>query len=127
MNIKPIFFAAALALAACGQTTAPAADATVEAPVVDPNAPIVPSAEAVTAEFLVGTWGDNGDCNSAITFNADGTSRMQDGAPGTWTLEGDRLTLSGAGGDFTVTIAKGNDHQLLIGQPDGGFGISQRC
>lgn len=127
MNMKPIFFAAALALAACGQTTAPTAETTVEAPVIDPHAPVVPSADPVTAEFLIGTWGDNGDCNSAVTFNTDRTLRMQDGSPGTWTLEGDRLTMSGAGGDFTVSIAKGNDHQLLIGQPDGSFGISQRC
>jgi hypothetical protein len=127
MHIKPIFFAAALALAACGQTTAPTAEPTAEAPTVDPHAMPVPSADPVTAEFLIGTWGDNGDCNSAVTFNADGTLRMQDGAPGTWTLEGDRLTMSGANGAFAVDITKGNDNQLFVGQPDGGFGISQRC
>lgn len=127
MTMKPIFFAAALALAACGQAAAPTAEPTVEAPVIDPHAPVVPNADPVTAEFLIGTWGDNGDCNSAVTFNTDGTLRMQDGSPGTWTLSGDRLTMSGAGGEFTVSIAKGNDHQLLIGQPDGSFGISQRC
>jgi len=127
MNMKPIFFAAVLALAACGQTTAPTADAAVEASVVDPHAPPVPSADPVTAEFLIGTWGDNGDCTSAVTFNADGTLRMQDGSPGTWTLVGDRVTMSGAGGEFSVNVAKGNEDQLFVGQPDGGFGISQRC
>lgn len=127
MNLKPIFFAAALALAACGQTTAPTAETTAEAPVVDPHAPPVPSTDPVTAEFLVGMWGDNGDCTSTITFNADGSFRMADGATGTWTLVGDRVTMSGERGDFAVQVAKGNDRQLFIGQPDGSFGISQRC
>ncbi len=35
--------------------------------------------------------------------------------------------MSGANGAFAVNIAKGNDNQLFVGQPDGGFGISQRC
>lgn len=120
---------AALALAACGQTSsAPVSESTVaEAPAADPHAPPVPSDEAVTAAFLAGTWGDNGDCNTAITFNTDGGYRMQDGSTGTWTLVGDRLTMSGQGGDFAVNVAKGNDNQLFIGQPDGSFGISQRC
>lgn len=125
--IRTLSIALIFALAACGQTTSAPAAETAAAPAADPHAPPVPSDEAVTAEFLVGTWGDNGDCNSAVTLNADGTLRMQDGAPGTWTLNGDRLTMSGANGDFAVNVAKGNDHQLFIGQPDGSFGISQRC
>jgi len=123
------FFAAlaALTLAACS----PPAATTPEAPAQGVELPTpeeqLAGSEAVTAEFLVGSWGDNGDCNSTITYNADGAFRMADGSTGTWTLEGDRLTMSGANGDFGVRVAKGNDHQLLIGQPDGGFGISQRC
>jgi hypothetical protein len=120
---------AALALLGCGQpaSTADVAVPAAETPAVDPHAPPAQSGEPVTAEFLAGAWGDNGDCNSTITFNADNTFRMQDGSTGTWTLAGDRVTLSGANGDFGLTIAKGNENQLLIGQPDGGFGISQRC
>jgi hypothetical protein len=115
---------AALALLGCGQ---PATTAEVQAPAVDPHAPPAQSSEAVTEEFLAGAWGDSGDCNSTITFNADNTFRMQDGSTGTWTLVGDRVTMSGEGGEFGVTVAKGNENQLLIGQPDGSFGISQRC
>lgn len=126
--IRTLALALTLALAACGQTTStPAAPATNAEAIVDPHAPPVPSSEAVTAEFLVGAWGDNGDCNSTITYNADGSFRMQDGSTGTWTLEGDRVTMSGERGDFGVQVAKGNDNQLLIGQPDGSFGTSQRC
>jgi len=127
MRIQSIFVAAALTLAACGQTAAPTAETTAEAPAIDPYAPPVPSVDPVTAEFLVGTWGDNGDCNTAVTFNADGSFRMQDGSTGTWTLVGNRVTMSGARGDFGVQVAKGNESQLFIGQPDGSFGISQRC
>lgn len=120
--------AVAFVLAACGQSTsAPAADTTAIEAAADPHAPPLQSDEAVTAEFLVGTWGDNGDCASTITYNADGSFRMADGSTGRWTLEGDRVTMRGERGDFGVNVAKGNDHQLLIGQPDGLFGISQRC
>lgn len=117
-----------LALAACGQT-APAADTITEAPLAaDASAPpIASSSEAVTAAFLVGAWGDNGDCTSTITYNADGTFRMQDGSTGTWLLEGDRVIMRGQRGEFGVNVAKGNENQLLVGQPDGSFGISQRC
>jgi hypothetical protein len=52
---------------------------------------------------------------------------MADGATGRWALEGDRVTMSGERGDFSVQVAKGNENQLMIGQPDGSFGISQRC
>ena len=120
---------AALALFGCGQpaTTAQAEAPAAEAANADGHAPPAQSGEAVTAAFLAGAWGDNGDCNSTITFNADGSFRMQDGSTGTWTLEGDRVTMSGANGDFGVNVAKGGENQLLIGQPDGSFGISQRC
>lgn len=126
--IRTLAIALTLALASCGQTAAPAADTTAaEVAAIDPHAPPVPSDDPVTAAFLIGTWGDNGNCASAVTFNADGTLRMQDGAPGTWTLEGDRVTMTGANGAFAVNVAKGNENQLFVGQPDGGFGISQRC
>lgn len=126
--IRTLSIALALALAACGQTTsAPAASTAAEAPAIDPHAPLVPSDDPVTTEFLVGAWGDNGDCTSTVTYNADGSYRMRDGTTGTWTLEGDRVSMRGVRGDFSLQVAKGNENQLLIGQPDGAFGISQRC
>lgn len=121
MPFKLIVLVAAIALAACGQPDATPAS---QAPAAQQT---TADANAVTADFLVGAWGDNGDCTSTITYNADGSFRMADGSTGTWTLEGDRVTMSGAGGEFSVQVTKGNDNQLLIGQPDGGFGISQRC
>ena len=128
--IRTLTIAMALALAACGQSTSTTAtpEPVAETPVnLSTPEDQLAGSEPVTAEFLVGSWGDNGDCSSAITYNADGTFQMRDGSTGRWTLEGDRLTMSGERGDFGVQIAKGKDHQLLVGQPDGGFGISQRC
>ena len=128
--IRTLTLAVTLALAACGQSTSTpgAPESASETPVNLPTPEEqLANSEAVTADFLVGSWGDNGDCNAVITYNADGTFQMRDGSTGRWTLEGDRLTMSGERGDFAVQVAKGNDHQLLVGQPDGGFGISQRC
>lgn len=118
-----------LALAACGQSTPTPAtpEPLAQAPALPTPEEQLAGSEPVTAEFLVGSWGDNGDCNSMITYNTDGTFQMRDGSTGRWTLNGDRLTMSGERGDFGVQVAKNNDHQLLVGQPDGGFGISQRC
>ena len=125
--IRTLCIAVTLALAACGQTTPSAPDTTVEAPSAEPAAPAASSADAVTADFLVGAWGDNGDCTATITYNADGSFRMADGSTGRWTLDGDRVTMSGQRGEFSVRVARGNDRQLLVGQPDGSFGLSQRC
>lgn len=115
---------ACLVLAACSQTPA-----TTEEPVGDATglteAPA--GSGAITREALVGAWGDNGDCTKLITFNADGTFQSYSEMTGTWTLEGDALTLSGSGGDFLLRVASGGENTLMIGQPDGSFGISQRC
>ncbi|HVK79133.1 MAG TPA: hypothetical protein VM915_00840, partial [Verrucomicrobiae bacterium] len=83
-------------------------------------------AVALTREFLVGRWGDNGDCNAVSAFNADGTYEIG-GAAGTWTLEGDIITMTGAAGSFQVRAQALNENQLLIGNPDGSIGLSQRC
>ena len=122
--IRSLTVALVLALAACGE---PASTPAASEPALPTPEEQLAGAETVTADFLVGRWGDNGDCSAVVTYNADGTFQMRDGSTGRWTLDGDRLTMSGERGEFGVQIAKGNENQLLIGQPDGGFGISQRC
>lgn len=117
-----------LALAACNPPAAPeqaepVGDATAES--ANPTPPA--GSSPITAEALLGRWGDNGDCTKLITFNADGSFDSYSGMSGRWTLNGDALTLSGANGDFLLRVASGGPDTLMIGQPDGSFGISQRC
>lgn len=85
------------------------------------------SGEAPTPAQLVGRWGDNGDCAKDIVFNADGTFRSFTGGSGTWSLDGDVMTMTGSAGAFQVRVSILNGNQLLIGNPDGAIGISQRC
>jgi hypothetical protein len=82
---------------------------------------------APTPAQLVGRWGDNGDCSKDIVYNADGTFRSYTGGSGNWSLDGDILTMSGAAGTFQVRVSILNGNQMLIGNPDGTIGISQRC
>ncbi len=131
--IRTIALCAALFAAAC--TPAPAT-AQSETPDVS-TAQVTPAAaepsaapqagDAPTPQMLVGRWGDNGDCAKDIVFAADGTFRSYTGGSGAWSLSGDVMTMSGAGGTFQVRVSILNGNQLLIGQPDGSFGISQRC
>lgn len=120
----PIAFAC-LVLVACSQPPA----TTTEEPVGDATGvtELPADAGAITREALLGRWGDNGDCTKLITFNDDGTFVSYSGMSGTWTLNGDALTLSGSGGDFLLRVASGGGDTLMIGQPDGSFGVSQRC
>jgi hypothetical protein len=116
---------AALALVSCGPSTT---DPPAETPTAADQAstPAAPEGTPTPAQ-LVGSWGDNGDCSLTTTLNADGTFTNYSGNAGTWTLEGDVLTLTSPRGTAQVRVNKPNDNQLFIGQPDGSYGISQRC
>ena len=119
-----IAFACLVALSACS----PRAVATTQTATTTAEVAATTPAEGVpTAAFLLGRWGDNGDCTKLITFNDDGTFDSYSGMSGTWTLNGDALTLSGSSGEFGLRVASGGGDTLMIGQPDGSFGVSQRC
>jgi hypothetical protein len=125
---------ALLVLAACGQPTAQQASAEGVSPAdaadkPDAATPGGPPRHGTppTREQLVGLWGDNGNCSAPVMFIADGSYAMPDGSTGRWTIDGERVTMSGAGGVFTLQVTLLNDHQLLIGNPDGSIGLSQRC
>ena len=89
---------AALLLVACDSGDKPAADAEkpAEAAAPAPDAAAAPAtAEAGSApsrEFMVGKWGEGGDCTLAIDFKADGT---MDGPVEKWELEDGKLTMVG--------------------------------
>jgi hypothetical protein len=112
---------AALALAACQQSDAPApaASDTATAEASEAAAPAGPAAFAAgqppSAEFLVGTWGEGDACELPITFAAGG--KITDGPADTWTLEdgqlvmGDmfRLRLTVIDGTTMESLAEGSD------------------
>jgi hypothetical protein len=81
----------------------------------------------VDAAALVGRWGDNGDCTKDVVFRANGTFRTFNGGEGRWSLNGDRLVLAGGGGDMPLRVRWGGPNQLIITNPDGSVGTSQRC
>jgi hypothetical protein len=119
----------ALLMAACGQpaVTAPQPDtAMTTSDQAKPDA-ASPTPDALTPTMLVGRWGDNGDCAKDIVINADGTFSSYTGGSGTWTLAGDAMSMTGANGTFQVRVAIVNQNTLMIGNPDGSYGTSQRC
>lgn len=81
----------------------------------------------VDAAALVGRWGDNGDCAKDVVFRADGTFRTFTGGEGRWSLNGDRLVLTGGSGEIPLRVRWGAQNQLIITNPDGSVGTSQRC
>lgn len=93
----------------------------------NPSGATQQAGEAPTPAMLVGRWGDNGDCSRDIVFNDDGTFRSYTGGSGRWSLDGDIMTMSGEAGTFQVRVSILNGDQLLIGNPNGAVGISQRC
>ena len=86
-----------------------------------------PKKAAVTAEFLIGRWGDNGDCTKDVVLRADGTFNSYTGGSGRWSLDGDRLIMTGANGEFVVRVERDEDGRLIVTNPDGSVGRSQRC
>ena len=113
--MKYSVFAAAgavLLLAGCGSAkeaeetgdVATKAAAPAEAPAAaDAAAPAGPAVAGAkpTKEFMIGKWGEDGDCTLAIDFKADGTT---DGPFGDWNLEDGVLTMGDAPQKVHVTI-----------------------
>lgn len=81
----------------------------------------------LTPSLLVGRWGDNGDCTQPVVFRADGTFRTSEGGVGQWSLRGDQLTMRGNRGTTVLRVTAIGRSRLLIVNPDGSRGTSQRC
>ena len=70
-----------------------------------------PADGAVTREFLVGRWTEEemNDCAGAVTeFRTDGSFAFPWGDTGRWTLDGDRLTMTGNDNALTVRAVDAN-------------------
>ena len=81
----------------------------------------------VTAAYLVGRWGDNGDCSKDVVLAADGSFRSYTGGVGRWWLRGDQLTFEGGNGTFVMRVRWEGPNAMLVTNPDGSIGRSQRC
>jgi len=55
-------------------------------------------------DWIVGRWGDP-DCQTVVEFQGNGTFAIN-GSEGQWSLDGDALTMSGAGGEQTYTALR---------------------
>lgn len=120
---RSLIAAVALFTAACGAQNKPAAPASEATPAAAPAA----QSAGLTPAALVGRWGDNGDCSKDIVFGADGTFQSYTGGGGTWTLNGDVVSMTGANGTFEVGVELLDQNTLMIRNGDGSFGTSQRC
>ena len=114
-----------LALAACSHPTTSdeprlVATTTTETMVAEIN-------ERVTPSMLVGRWGDNGDCAKDIVINADGSFSSYAGGAGTWTLDGNMLTMANNAGTSQVWVGTIGADQLVFGQRDGSAEVARRC
>jgi hypothetical protein len=128
----------ALGLAGCGSSDKPGAPAS-EAPKMAEAAPTAsapaPAASAAapaaapakgekpTKEFVVGNWGNDGDCALAMELKADGTS---DGPFGNWAYSDGVITFPEAPEmKITVTVADAKTMDSVNAQ--GGKHQMTRC
>lgn len=119
------FLIARSAFVAAGLCIAPAAAPAFAEPPEPARSPARVSPTAVTSEFLIGVWTDDGDCTNVIEFLADGTFRTA-GGTGLWILTGDKLTFQGTHAMSARLQAPDEDTLILI-HPDGSTGRSTRC
>jgi hypothetical protein len=78
-------------------------------------------------EFLVGRWGDNGDCSKDVTLNADGSFTSYSGGEGQWSLEGTTMRMAGKQSTQALQLELIDQNTIRITNPDGSVGTSQRC
>ena len=89
--------------------------------------PVAPTNQ-LSVDFLIGSWGDNGDCKAPVILNGDGTFVMAaTGAQGQWQLNENRLIMAGQGGIFELRLTFMDQSTLQITNPDNSVGYSQRC
>jgi nucleoid-associated protein YgaU len=125
--------ALALVLAGCGSADKPEAAAT-EAPAATEAAPATSAAAAAPAaapakgdkpskEFVVGKWGNDGDCTMAIDLKADGTS---DGPFGNWTYADGVIGFADTP-EAKITVTVADDKTMNSVNAQGGKHQMTRC
>ena len=119
---------AALMVSACGSsetTEAPPADEVAPAEVAAATPAATPAkGDKPTKEFVVGKWGNDGDCAMAMELKADGTS---DGPFGNWAYSDGVITFPESPEmKITVTVAEDGKNMDSV-NAQGGKHQMTRC
>ena len=85
------------------------------------------SSDPIDPQALVGRWGDFGSCADPIDMRADGSFTTANGGRGNWRLNGDVLTMNGPGGNIDLRLQSVAPSRIVLVNPDGSVGQSQRC
>ena len=86
-----------------------------------PGAPIEPS-------LIVGRWSEEGRCDKTwFEFLEDGTLHTSQEGSGTWSLDGDRLTLTGGEGSAELHVTSIDAGGMTVVNSDGATGRTVRC
>jgi hypothetical protein len=109
----PLLTALLLALLVAGPRAALAGNAPSAVVTLDPS-------------FLVGFWGDDGNCQSMIEFSRDGRFIAANGGTGVWSLDGDRVTMTGVT-TVIIRIVPIDRDTISVINADGSIGRSNRC
>ncbi|MGE0179622.1 MAG: hypothetical protein AB7O91_07370 [Sphingomonas sp.] len=112
-----------------GQSEGPPGDPGENGPPGQPMPPQGPggSTGEIDPSMLVGRWGDNGRCDQAIEFFANGTFRAANGGRGNWRLDGDRLTMFNGNRRVTLRLRSVTPQRVVAEDPNGNVGASIRC
>lgn len=116
-----------LALAACGQSTAPAPDVSAAATTPQQEAAVASYGSDVTREQLVGRWTDNRNCAQFVEFKEDGTFLSFTGGTGSWTLENSRVSMTGPNGTFVLILRGLSDGTMEATDANGAVFLETRC
>ncbi len=85
-----------------------------------------PAEIRVDAAYLIGQWRGDNDQDCGSSFNGDGSWTERNGGSGSWSLSGDRLTLT-ANSTITVQVVPVDANTMTLVQPDGSLTRANRC
>lgn len=135
--MRALIFAAIFSAAACSPSAPPpqqqqqqqqAGAAIQQASSSKPAAEVaITTTPALDSAFLIGRWGDNGDCSKDVTLNADGSFTSYTGGEGQWSLSGSTMRMAGKQSTQEVEVQRIDQNTIRITNPDGSVGTSQRC
>ena len=133
--MRTLVFAIILGVAACSpgapaqqqQQGSPAAATQISASMKPGAETAIAATPVLDRTFLIGRWGDNGDCSKDVTLNADGSFTSYTGGEGQWSLSGSTMRMAGKESTQELELERVDQNTVRITNPDGSVGTSQRC